>query len=153
MKFCLLFFFSSIFTYYTLIYSWRRGGLLLVCAQGFCLGAIFSFLSYLDWRINVRTWRCDAAWSLWCQSKPNPPWQCLGASLHWYHYVINSLRPCLDIVRFHFGLGPYPEMLTCYSWLFTQKLILAVLRGPYGMTGICTWVNSVQGTPFLLYYF
>ena len=37
---------------------------------------------------------------------------------------------------FFLGGGSHPVMHRGYSWLCTQKLLLAVLRGPYGMLGI-----------------
>ena len=40
------------------------------------------------------------------------------------------------ILQFFFLFGSHPAMHRGYSWLCTQELPLAVLRGPYGMLGI-----------------
>ena len=47
-----------------------------------------------------------------------------------------SLVPPFYLFFISFLLGSHPAMLRGDSWLCTQELPLAVLRGPYGMLGI-----------------
>ena len=44
--------------------------------------------------------------------------------------------PVPEIIYFFLFLGSHPAMHRGYSWLCTQELLLAVLRGQYGMLGI-----------------